>query len=253
MTALRACFSAERIKWRRSWLILPILLAPLCQTGLLFTVFWFSEFRVHMFRPGFLFWLELNHAAWNLVVMPVAVAMMCELSWEQERESRAWKHLLIQPVPRNIHYLVKVLSHGSLVLLAQALLAMLMLIGGFLLQTQPSLQMGPLPLGTLIRFSGFSVLSSLAVVAFHTWLPLRASGIWVSLAVAIVGSWLTLRLLGTSPMILALPWGLAIQMSQVFDRWRVLPWAYVPGSLLAASALTVLGTLDFSKHHKSMS
>src|SRR5512133_704660 len=143
MTSLGSFFRAERVKWRKSWLLLTAILAPLCQTGFLAVIFWFSESRIRMFKPGFQFWLELNFAAWNLVIMPVIVALVCELSWEQEREARAWNLLLIQPVPRRTHYLVKALGHLALLLLSLALFALLLMLGGYLLQSRPRLLMGP--------------------------------------------------------------------------------------------------------------
>jgi len=99
---------------------------PLCQAGFLALLFWFSGSRIRNFNPGFQFWLELNFVAWNLVIMPIVVALICELSWEQERDARTWNLLLIQPVPRRTHYLVKAFSHLSLVLMALALLAILL-------------------------------------------------------------------------------------------------------------------------------
>lgn len=253
MSSLVPFFTAERVKWRKSWLLVVVALAPLCQSGFLAILFWFSESRVRMFNPGFEFWLELNFVAWNLVVLPVATALICELSWEQEREARAWSLLLIQPVPWRIHYLVKGLGHFFLVLVAQGLLALALPLLGCLLRTKAALLMGPLPLALLGRFLGYSVLASLALVAFHTWLSMRIPGIWIALGTALAGSWLALRLVGVPALALVLPWGLAAHMSIVFERWRVLPWAQAPLSLLLAAVLLALGTLDFSRHRESRS
>ena len=53
MTSIDAFFAAERVKWRKSWLLVTAILAPLCQAGFLAIIFWFSESRVRMFKPGF--------------------------------------------------------------------------------------------------------------------------------------------------------------------------------------------------------
>lgn len=250
MTSLRACFQAERLKWRKSWLLLTAILAPLCQTGFLWVLFWFSENRVRRFIPGFQFWLELNFVVWNLVIMPIMAALICELSWEQEREARAWNLLLIQPLPRRAHYLVKILSHLSLIGLSQALFALLLLAGGFLLRNQPGLLMGPLPMDSYARFMGYSVLTMGGVVAFQTWLSMRIPGLWIGLVAAIAGSWFTSQLVGGSALIQFLPWGLAAQSSIIFERWRVLPWAHAVGNLLSAGLLVGLGILDFTRRHE---
>lgn len=253
MTSTDALFAAERIKWHKSWVLLTVLLAPFCQTAFLTVIFWFSESRLRMFRPGFQFWLELNFVLWNLVLMPLVAGLVCELSWEQEREARAWNLLLTQPVPRPTHFLVKVLSHFTLMLIAQGLLSVLLLLGGLLLQRNPDLLMGSLPLALFIRFTGYSTLAFIPVVVFHTWLAMRIPGLWVSLATALAGSWFTMKLVGGSALIQFLPWGLASHLPIMFERWRVLPWALVPGSLLAAGVFIALGARDFSRHRESRS
>lgn len=250
MTSLVACFQAERIKWRKSWLLLTAILAPICSTGFLAVVFWFSEDRIRAFRPSFLFWLELNHVTWNLVVMPVISALICELSWEQEREAAAWNLLLVQPIPRRIHYQVKVLSHLLLLLMSQALLALLLLLGGSILRHQPGLMMGPLPWVKFAQFTAYSALASAAVVAFQTWLAMRVPGLWMGLATALAGSWIALQLVGGSVLAQCLPWGMATQMTIIFERWRHLPWSHTLGSLLTAVLWTALGTFDFTQCHE---
>jgi len=245
MSSLGPLFRAERVKLRKSWPLLTAILAPVCQAGFLGILFWFSGTRFQLFRPGFRFWLEVNYLAWNLLVMPIAAALLCALSWDQEREARAWNLLLLQPWPRSAHYLAKVLGHLSLLVLAQALLLLLLPAIGWILQRQPDLRMGPLPLAVLLRFAGYSCLALAAVAAFQTWLSMRISSFWVALALALAGSWGTLRCLGGSPLIQFLPWGPAGSMVIVLERWRGLPWGYLPGNLLSAAALVALGSLDF--------
>jgi hypothetical protein len=251
MSSLGRLYQAERVKLRKSWPLLTAILAPLCQATFLAVLFWFSGDRLRLFKPGFRFWLELNYVAWNLVLMPIAAALLCDLSWDQEREAKAWTLLLIQPLPRYAHYLVKVLSHLSLLLIAQALFFLALLAGGFLLRLQPELLMGPLPLAILLRFAAYSVLASAAVAAFQTWLSMRIPGLWIALAVALVGSWLSLHWVGRSPMVQFLPWGLAGQMAIVFERWRILPWVYSLGSLGSALVLVALGAMDFVRNRET--
>jgi len=245
MSAMRAALAAEQVKWHKSWVLVVAVLAPLCQLGFLAILFGLSESRIQPFRPGFRFWLELNFVTWNLVVMPLATALIAELSWEQEREARAWHRLLVQPIPRHTHYLVKVLGHGVLMLGSLGLFVLTLGLLGGLLQTRPQLLMGPLPWALLLRFTGYSALALLGVVAFQTWLSLRFPGLWLSLTAALAGSWLTARLVGLTALVYTLPWGVAAQMGIVFERWRVLPWSRVPLGLLLAAALVALGTLDF--------
>jgi len=246
MKAFVACFRAERVKWRKSWMLLAAVLAPLCQSGFFFLLFWYGESRVRPFRPGFQFWFEINFAAWALAVMPVTAALVSELSWEQEREARAWDRLLSQPLPRWSHYFAKAGGHLMLVLASQALLSILLLLEGWILQTRPGLQMGPLPWLTWCRLGAFAALGTLSIVAFQTWLSLRFRGIWTGLAAALTGSWVSAHLTATAAWAQFLPWAMATQFGLVFDRRRPLPWVYATGSMLVAAILLALGTLDFS-------
>lgn len=253
MTTLGRFLKAEQVKWRKSWLLVTAVLAPLCQTGFLALIFWFSESRIRMFKPGFQFWLELNFVAWNLVVMPVMVALSCELSWEQEREARSWNLLLIQPTPRSTHFLVKVLGHLILAFGSLLILGVCLLLGGRLLQTKPGLFMGSLPLSNFLNLLGYSWFAVISVVAFHSWLSMRVPGFWVAIALGMAGSWFSLRLVGVSAMVQFLPWGLAAHTAIIFERWRMLPWTYTFSSLFVAGILVVLGVLDFTRHRATRS
>lgn len=250
MTALALFFKAERVKWRKSWAMLMVLLAPLCQTGFLSTLMWFSEAQVKHFRPGFRFWFEISYLAWNLIMMPMVVALVSELSWGLEEESRTWDHLLAQPAPRQNHFVVKLLSHLSLVSASQLVLPLLLIISGVILRTNQNLYMGPLPYEILIQFAFFSLLAAIPLVAFHTWLSTRFPGLGIALATALAGTWLCVRLVGTSAWAQVIPWGMGSQMVLILDRSKQLPWALLPGSLVFAVFIMVMGTFDFTRRKK---
>lgn len=251
-------FRAECVKWRKSWVLLTVLLAPICQVGFLTIILWFSNDLVRRFKPGFQFWFEINYLAWNLVFMPIVVALVSELSWDLELEAKAWSHLLVQPAPHRTHYLAKLLSHLALLLLSQILFAALLIPTGKLLESHLGYIMGPLnrldffsgtvPLRLWWTWACFSILASVPLVAFHTWLSTRFSGLVTGLAITAAGTWLGVRLAGTTAWVQGLPWGMSSQFAVFFDRWkRHLPWEYFYGSLAAAILLMVLGTLDFSR------
>ncbi len=249
MSTLGALFQGERIKWRRSWATVAAILPPLCQVAFLLLIFWFSEIQADALGPGFQIWYQVNSAAWNIIFMPITVALVCALSWDQEREARAWNRLLVQPHPCHLHYLAKLAGHLSLLLLAQILLALVLPLGGWLLQLNPTLLMGPFPMAIWLRFAGFAGLGSLAVVAFQTWLSMRFPSLFAALAAALAGSWLAVRWLDGPALAEWLPWGLSGQMVTIFDRHRVLPWAHSLASLAAAALLIGLGTADFGRQH----
>jgi len=262
--SLALFFRAELVKWRKSWVSLVALLAPICQSGFLFMILWFSDDLVKRFKPGFLFWIELNYLAWNLVFLPLTVALVSELSWDLEEESKAWNHLLIQPVPRHIHYFAKLLSHLSLVFLSQLLLALLLIPAGLILKSHLGLIMGGpatpdwftglVPLKVMIQFAGFSLLASIPLVAFHTWLSTRFTGLGIALTTAVVGTWFCVHFASTPLLVKWVPWGMTSQIVVFFDRLkRHIPWEFFPISLLCAAMLMGLGTLDFSRRKESRS
>lgn len=252
MSPLGDLFRGERIKWRRSWATVAAILPPLCQVGFLLLIFWFSEIQADKLGPGFEVWYQVNHAAWNLIVMPVTVALVTLLSWDQEEAAGAWKHLLLQPLPRQHHYLVKLLSHGALLLVAQAVFTGTLLLSGLLLRRHATfLSMGPQRLDLLLRLALFSLLATLPLVALHTWLSTRLRGLGLALSTALVGSLLTALLLTAQvPLARWLPWSLAglgvrLGTQGVRGAGTVLAGALLLGALLAA-----LGTLDFLRREE---
>lgn len=255
MSSLWMFFRAECVKSLKGWPLLTAILAPICQTGFLFAIIWFSEDLVMRFRPGFAFWVELNYLAWNLVFLPIVGAIVAELSWELESESKAWNHLLIQPVPRGNHYLAKALNHLSLILMSQMILFIILIPAGMVLRGHLDSILGHtniwggIPGNTLIQFAGYSLFASVPLVLFHTRLSVYRPGLGVSIAVALGGTWACARLSGTTSLLQIAPWGGASQAVVFFNRWkRHIPWEYIPGFLLCAAILLLFGTWSFSRN-----
>lgn len=248
MKALIRLFHAETVKWRKNWILVVALLGPVVQVGNLFMILWFSERLVRRFIPGFAFWIELNYLAWNVILLPILVALLCDLSWEQELEARTWNHLLAQPVPRRAHFAAKAASHLALALLAQGVLLLLLVPGGFLLRSHLGLLMGDFPWATILTFSGFSILATVPLVAFHTWLSARLPGLGVAILSGLLGSFAAVELAGNLKLACLLPWGMTGQIVAYFDRWhRHMPWAWFLAAWAAAALLFGLGTWDFQR------
>ena len=248
MSILARLLRAETVKWRKSWILVAAVLGPVVQVGNLLMVLWFSESLVRRFRPGFAFWVELNYLAWNVILLPILVALICDLSWEQELEARSWNHLLAQPVPREGHFYAKAIGHLALVLLAQAVLLALLIPGGFLLRHHLGDPMGDFPWATLVSFAGFSILASVPLVAFHTWLSARFPGLGVAILSGLLGSLAAVKLAGSVKLACLIPWGMTGQAVVYFDRWhRYMPWLFFPPSWTVAALLFWLGAWDFGR------
>jgi hypothetical protein len=230
--------------------MLIAVLSPICQVGFILALFWFSDAVVARNSPGYRFWLELNFAAWNLFVLPVIAAMAAELSWEQDRDAYAWRHLLHQPIPKINQYFAKLVNNLLLFIGTQLLLFVLLLLGGLILSLNKFLPMGSLGGHIQLFFSYFffSFLASIPVVVFQTWFSFRFPGPAIALGAALVGTWGGIKLTDSTFLLQFLPWGLSSQSATVFNRSNVLPWGYCFGAMVLAALLIFVGSIDFIKH-----
>jgi hypothetical protein len=248
MKKLAACISAEMVKFRKSWPLLAAILAPICLAGFIAVMFWYSNAVVVRFKPGYTFWLELNFAAWNLIVLPAMAAIVSELSWAQDRDAQAWRHLLHQPMPRAGQFLAKLAVHLMLFALSLTLLFLALLLGGWILQQNEALFMDALDTRLFVNFFLFSAASLIPVVAFQTWFSFKFPGAGPALCVALAGSLGAMKLIGSTFTFFLqfLPWGLSCHSVIFFEsRENALPWNYCYGALALAIALVVLGAFDF--------
>lgn len=237
--------AAEAVKLRRSWTLLVAFMAPLAQAAFLFLVVWLSDDRARQIGTGFQAWYQVNHAAWNLFVLPVAVALMTALSWGQEAEASAWKHLLVQPLPRQMHMRAKLAGLLGHLLAAQALLALLLLAGGLLLRAfVPQLAMGDLEPGRLARYTLLSTLGALPLAALHNALGGWASRVSLALVLALGGTWVATRL-PAGPFLYLWPWGLCSRVPELGHQGHV-PVAVLL-ALPAAAALALAGQAAFRR------
>jgi hypothetical protein len=248
---MMACLRAELLKHRKSWPMLIAILAPICQVGFIGALFWFSDAVVARFRPGHRFWLELNFAAWNLFVLPTLAAVLPAMSWGQDRDAFAIRHLLHQPVKKNHQYLAKLSCFFLLFFGSQLLLAAFVPLAGVALAQNGALKglMGAFDTALFFKFSIFSLLASVPVASFHAWFSFRFPSPAVALGAALAGTWAAVKLAGVSWLVQFLPWGLSGFASAAFERASfALPWGNSFGALAVAAAFAAIGSLDFSKN-----
>lgn len=245
--SLRAVVHAEGLKLWKSWALLVAVLAPLTQAGFLFIVFWFSENRVREFGTGFQAWYHVQHTVWNSFFLPVSIALMGAMTWGQEVESAAWKHLLSQPLPRWAHYLGKVGGLLGLGLLAQATFCLALIGGGLLLRVMaPQLQMGPVEFLRLGAFTSLSLLAALPLALLHAWFGSRSARVNSALVVAVGGIWIATQLPASNEHSLLWPWATALRLSGWVHFGKPLPGGLFL-SLPLSMALLGLGLWDFSR------
>jgi hypothetical protein len=76
---------------------------------------------------------------WAFLMLPLFVTLQAALVAGLEHQDRQWKHLLVLPVPRAVHYLAKVVVLLVLLALAMAVLVVLVPLAGSVLRLKPSL------------------------------------------------------------------------------------------------------------------
>ena len=251
MSSLASLFHAERIKWKRNWATVAAMLCPASLVGFLFLIFWNSEIQASKLGPGFQVWYQVVYSAWNLIFMPITVALVCLLSWEAEEEAGAWKHLLLQPVPRRFHYLAKWLSHAALMLIAQLVLALLVMLTSLLISKYLLyLDMGPRKFSLFAGLGATSFLASLPLLGLHTWLSTRMRGVGSNLTLALVGSLLTVLLAGLQMPVKWSPWALSVAGIRVVFGTDVGAVGLLASACGLALLLVLLGTWDFSRREE---
>ncbi len=251
MTSLAFLFHAERIKWRRSWTTVAAILCPTSLVGFLFLILWNSEIQASKLGPGFQVWYQVTHAAWNSIFMPITVALVCLISWEQEEEAGAWKHLLLQPVSRRAHFLVKLMSHAALLLVAQVVFSCLVFLTSLLISRYLHyLDMGPRRLLLFTGLGATSMLASLPLIGLHTWFSTRVRGVGMNLTLALVGSLLTALWVGLGGAVRWSPWGLASAGVRLATGGEKSPVWLLATAAGFALLLVVAGTLDFSRREE---
>jgi len=251
MIRLLHLFEAERIKWRWNWATALALITPFSQVLFLFIFYWFLEERVERTWSGFPAWYQVNGNAWNLFFMPIMAAFISSISWDLEEAAGKRRGLFLQPCSTVSHYVVKLVSHLSLILFSQVLFFSLLYLAGITLRHYvPLLRMGPTQGDMLLRLAAASTLACLPLVALQTWVAGNFKGLMAGLVVAIAGTWATTQLAGSFWLNLS-PWGLATQAVAISTQGQeaLLPLAL--STVVCSILLAVLGAVDFHWRGKS--
>jgi hypothetical protein len=246
VAALWRAMHAERLKLRGTLALWMCLVAPGLVVAVVVLQLVFSELGRTL--PPDQAWTRLSLGVlglWSFLMLPLFVTLEAALLAQLEHGGNQWRRLLALPLPRDVHYLAKLLALLGLVAAAQAVVVALVPVAGAMLMLfKPGLGLaGAAPGGLLLGVAAKGLLASLLVVALHTWIALR----WRSFAVACgVGMGATVMgfLIGQSPRYGAwYPWSLPVQtMGEGSDVGRILVF-----SAVAALAVTLAGLWEFRR------
>lgn len=181
---------------------------------------------------------------WTFLMLPLFVTLQSALLAGLEHANQQWKHLLALPLPRDVHYLAKLLALAAMVLLAMTVLLLLTVLGGGLLGVlQPNFGIAGAPPWTFLLTRLPAIFAAaLLIIALHTWIAIR----WRSFTVAVsTGMIATVAgfLIGQSRSFGHLyPWSLPMQV--LAGDGERLQYAVLAG-LLGGTLVATLGLEDF--------
>lgn len=181
----------EMIKLKRTLALWMVLIAPLSIVFLM---------TLNMLNAGQRFleagydpWLFLaknSIGLWTLLMLPLFISLETALLGNLEHSNNTWKHLFALPVARSTIYLSKqlialiLMAASTLLLLVLVVLTVLVVNGLGLIPTAD--MTAPIPWAFLVSTGMITFLSSVLIIAIHTWVGLRWHNFTVSLGFGIV-------------------------------------------------------------------
>lgn len=236
-TDLVRALRAERMKLRGTLAAWMCLIAPGVVVALLVLQLTLREMKVDPTVDGAQAWTMFSRSVlglWTFLMLPLFVTLQSALLAGLEHGNAQWKHLHALPVPRAVHYLAKVGMLAAMLFAATAVIAVLILPGGWLVgRLQPGFPVGgPPPWLDIARGAGATAACALLIVAIHAFVAIR----WRSFTVAVATG------------MVATVAGFLIGQSERFGPWY--PWS-LPLQVFAgdgrhlpqALALSLAGTV----------
>lgn len=244
--ALLRALHAERLKLRGTLALWMCAVAPALVAAVVVLQLLFTEQRATLAAGEA--WMRLSQGIvglWSFLMLPLFVTLEAALLAQLEHGGNQWRRLLALPLPREVHYLAKLLALAALLLAAQLAIVLLVPLGGGVLMVfKPEYGLaGPPPLDFLLPAAARGFVASFLLLALHTWIALR----WRSFAVACgVGMGATVMglLIGQSPKYGAwYPWTLPVQtLGEGADVGRILAF-----SVIGAVVVTLAGLWEYRR------
>lgn len=191
-------------------------------------------------------WLGLGRHMfflWTVLMAPLFVTLQAAWLAGIEDNNQQWKYLMALPVPRSIHYLVKLTTVAAMMLCAYLLLlALISLAGWILMIVAPKAGFAGLPpLGLLLEPAACSFAASLLLVALQSWIALRWHSFSVAISVGVVAT-IAGFLLTNSRYGKFFPWSMPAQAFLRHGSGMMMTvWVGVIGGLVVG----LLGLYDF--------
>lgn len=248
-TALLRALHAERLKLRGTLALWMCLVAPALVVLVVVLQLLFTESRNTL--PADQAWMRLSMGVtglWAFLMLPLFVTLQAALLAQLEHNGNQWRRLLALPLPREVHYVAKLLVLAGMMLAAQfAIVLLVPLGGGTLMLFKPAFGLaGPPPLEMLATAAARGFVASFLLLSLHTWISLR----WRSFAVACgtgMGATVMGFLIGQSPRYGAwYPWSMPVQtLGEGADISRILAFSLAGGVVVALAGLWEYRRTDY--------
>lgn len=239
---------AEMLKLKGTFGLWLVLLMPVAVAALVSLVIGAGAYRAKAppsAAPAQI-WLSLGDhmfVMWSLLMVPLFVTLQTAWLAGLEHGNDQWKHLLALPLPRAMHYLVKLTTVVAMLVGSYILLwALVALAGWVLMLVAPRTGLAGLPpLGALVVPAACSLGACLLIVTVQTWIALRWRSFSVPISVGVVAT-IAALLVSRTRFGQAFPWSMPVQaFVKHGQHMESAVWLGVIGGLVVGA----LGLLDF--------
>jgi hypothetical protein len=243
MSQLKSLFRAlhaEQLKLKRTLALRMVFVAPLLVGFLLF----FMLYERRNVGADFNMWDTLGKislSAWGVFMMPLLITLETALLNGLDHGEKNWKHLFALPIPRHAIYAAKLITAQILLALSTLVLTVLtLLIGLAMMRLRPELaNAGAPPYGWFFKYATLVWLASWLIIAIHTWVSIRWSGIPLALGTGMGGVFFAL-FAASAKVGKYYPWLLPVNVLSD-ERMAAALWIGGLGGVIAA----VLGCVEF--------
>ena len=129
--ALLRALHAERLKLQGTLALWMCLVAPALVMAVVVLQLLISEQRDTLSADQA--WMRLSMgvtALWSFLMLPLFVTLEAALLAQLEHGGNQWRRLLALPLPREVHYLAKLIALAAMLLAAQVAILLLVALGG---------------------------------------------------------------------------------------------------------------------------
>lgn len=208
---------AEILKTKRTLALWMIVLAPLALAFMGFAVF--AHNLQYATEPVSEAWISISQnilILWTLLMLPLFVTLETGLLNNLEHGQKNWKLLYTLPIPRWAIYTAKlIVSLGVIGISMLVLVGFIFIDGKLLMLIYPGVGFeAPVPIWTILKYTGLTYLSSWLIIAIHHWVSSHWSSFVFAMGFGIVATIATVLVIESEDFGPYYPWTLPSVVEQ---------------------------------------